>query len=68
MVRRLFDSRNGHILVRYPGGEEGVLWAEELRGWLVALGVTSTQIKVVPGTSRPDVVELELRTTPGWDP
>ncbi len=68
IARRLFETRHGHILVRHPGGEEGVLWAEELRGWLVALGVTSTQINLVPGTSHPDVIELELKTTPGWDP
>ncbi len=64
----LLVARDGRILVRYPGGEEGVLWAEELRGWLVALGIASTQIELVPGTSRPDIIELELKTTPGWDP
>ena len=68
LARRLVDARTGHIRIRHPGGEEGVVWAEELRGWLVALGIASTQIELVPGTSRPGAVELELKTTPGWNP
>lgn len=48
------------ILIRYPGGEDGVLWAEELRGWLVALGVASTGIELLAGARRTDALELTL--------
>ena len=37
------DPRQQLILVHAPG-EEGALWASELRDWLVALGVPSTQL------------------------
>jgi len=50
------------IQIRYPGGEEGVLWAEELRGWLVALGLESANLRLVPGAARDDVIELTLVT------
>lgn len=46
------------IVIRYPGGEAGLLWAEELADWLVALGVPSDAIRRQPGSSRADAVEL----------
>lgn len=67
-VRRLLDTRAGQLTVRYPGGEEGLIWGEELRDWLVALGIDSSQIDLVPGTARPDTLELELTTTHAWQP
>lgn len=54
------DQRGQHILIRHPRGEEGVLWAEELRGWLVALGIPSADITVSPESSRMDAVELAV--------
>ena len=50
--------RGGRIRVRHPSGEEGVLWAEELRDWLVALGVPSNQIETVPGSR--DAANIDL--------
>jgi len=64
---RLMGTRNSRLVVRYPGGEEGVLWAEELRSWLVALGIASSRIELVPGASRADAIALELSTTTGWE-
>ncbi len=51
-----------HLRIRYPGGEQGLLWAEELRGWLVALGLGSSRIHIAPGAPRPDVLELVVDT------
>lgn len=51
-----------HLRIRHPGGEQGLLWAEELRGWLVALGLGSSRIHLVPGAGRPDVLELVVET------
>jgi len=48
------------LIVRYPGGEEGQLWANELRSWLVALGIPSEYQELVAGSRRPDQIELEL--------
>lgn len=46
------------IQIRFPGGEEGDLWANELRDWLVALGVPSAALETQPGSSRGDRIEL----------
>lgn len=51
-------SGAGRIQIRYPGGEEGSLWAAELRDWLVALGVPSSALEVVPGGLQEAGIEL----------
>ncbi|QKT03092.1 hypothetical protein HUS23_04355 [Ectothiorhodospiraceae bacterium 2226] len=56
---------DARLTVRYPGGEAGTLWAQELRGWLIALGLDSDRVELVPGAPRRDVVELELRPAAG---
>jgi len=37
------------LVLRYPGGEAGLLWASELRDWLVALGVEPEAVVLAPG-------------------
>jgi hypothetical protein len=62
-VREYLDEngqRERRILIRHPRGEEGVLWAEELRGWLVALGIASDDIAVSPASTRLDAIELSV--------
>lgn len=44
----------------YAGGEEGSLWAAELRDWLVALGIPPDAIEMVAGGSSR---QLEIRVT-----
>lgn len=51
---------NGIIEIRYPGGEEGGLWARELTDWLVAFGVPSRHIHALPGSGRRDRIVLEV--------
>ncbi|MBN1379534.1 MAG: hypothetical protein JXA04_09890 [Gammaproteobacteria bacterium] len=46
------------VEIRYPGGDEGSLWASELSDWLVALGIASEHIKLIPGHARADQIEL----------
>lgn len=48
------------IEIRYPGGEEGVLWAQELHDWLVALGVPSRRVDVAVGSGVQDSIRLLL--------
>ncbi|MCO6411525.1 MAG: hypothetical protein J5I92_02155 [Thiogranum sp.] len=48
------------LLLRYPGGEDGLLWAHELRSWLVALGIPLQAQELVAGSGKADRVELEL--------
>lgn len=52
------EREPGVIMVRYPGGEEGTLWAQEIAAWLVSLGVSSEHIEHVPGSVREDVIDL----------
>jgi hypothetical protein len=52
-------NRNLSILIRYAGGDDGLLWAEELRGWLVALGISGERIHLRPGLDAGDRIVLE---------
>ena len=45
----------------FPGGEEGSLWASELRDWLVALAVPPGAIELVPGGLPANRLEIHLR-------
>lgn len=51
------------LVIKYPGGDEGTLWAHELRGWLISLGVSSPRIELVPGSARSDQIEIHVRTS-----
>ena len=58
-VRALLVAPTGsRLVIRYPGGEEGSLWAEELRVWLVSLGVETPLMDLRPGSSEADQIEL----------
>lgn len=46
------------LILLHAGGETGSLWADELQGWLVALGVPSDRIESRPGGK---AGELELQ-------
>ncbi len=60
-----FDREpGGRVIVRYAGGDEGSLWAEELRSWLVALGIPSAHIELRPDLPQADKLLLELRRQP----
>lgn len=59
-VEQLQQDPAARIQIHYPGGDEGVLWAEELQAWLVALGVGSERIERVPGSGAADRVQLRV--------
>ena len=46
------------MVIRYPGEDSGELWAAELRDWLVTLGVSTVDIRLVPGAGEADSVTL----------
>ena len=54
------SSPDRSIELRYPGGEEGELWVEELKDWLVSLGVPSGKILISPGSDGKDVINISL--------
>ncbi len=59
-IGQLQQDPQSRLLIRYPGGDEGVLWAEELQAWLVALGVASNRIERVPGSSEAEMIQLVI--------
>lgn len=62
LVRR-FNARAGSgIVIRYAQGNEGGLWATELRAWLVALGIPSARIELVSVAQAEDALTIEIQT------
>ena len=57
---KLQQSPQSVLQLRYPGGDEGVLWVEELQAWLVALGLESDRIETLPGSGGEAVIQLEV--------
>lgn len=56
-----WQQNTGHSIdLRYPGGEEGELWVEELKDWLVSLGVPSSKIHISPGSDAKDIINISL--------
>ena len=60
-LKQFQSTPNAHLEIRYPGGDEGVLWSEELQAWLVALGVASDRIDRVPGSGAADRIQLRVK-------
>ena len=54
----LKEPQKQSIELRYPGGEEGSLWAQEVKDWLVAMGVPSEKLQTYPGHPRHGEVAL----------
>ncbi len=59
-VRDYLRDLDQRILVRHPGTEEGELQASELRGWLVALGINSARIALIPDPKHHETLELRV--------
>lgn len=59
LVRRLDERASTVVTIRYAGGDEGLLWAEELRGWLVALGIPGDRMRLRTGLQVQDRLVLE---------
>lgn len=60
-VQRLRADDSALLEIRYPGGDSGSLWARELQAWLVALGIESSRIRLVPGSDATDQLQLRIR-------
>jgi len=59
-MQKLQKNVNSLLKIKYPGGDEGTLWANELRSWLIALGLSSKRIELVPGSAISTTIELEV--------
>lgn len=54
------EDTSQRLIIRYPGGENGQLWAYELRSWMVSLGVPLENQELVAGSEQAGQIELEL--------
>lgn len=65
-LARLVDifnkDSNHYFTLHYHTGDEGMLWAEELQAWMIALGIPSAIIILLPGLEDGSRVEIELRS------
>ncbi len=59
LVRYLDKKTTEVVVIRYAGGDEGLLWAEELRGWIIALGIPGNRVRLHAGLPDPDRLVLE---------
>jgi len=56
-----FDEQPGdQIIIRYPGGNEGVKWAEKMRDWFISFGVPASYLKLETGSGASDQLLLIL--------
>lgn len=65
IIRRWMEQPESKIEIRYPGGEEGELWARELMDWMIALGIPSSVMRRIPGSGAEDVIGLVLMPAVG---
>jgi hypothetical protein len=63
-LEKLQQSPQSVMQLRYPGGDEGVLWVEELQAWLVALGLESERIETLPGSDDEAAIRIEIVAAP----
>ena len=58
--RKLTRNPETTLHVLYPGDDKGIEWANDLRGWLISLGLKSERIIMSPDSYREDIIELKL--------
>lgn len=59
-MQELREQAQAHLMILFPGGDEGTLWAHELRAWLISLGLASEKIELVPGSPDPQTIQLRV--------
>ncbi|ALP54569.1 hypothetical protein Tel_16205 [Candidatus Tenderia electrophaga] len=59
-VKQLLAEPEAYLVLRYPEGESGELWGQELQAWLVALGIASDRIELQADPERLDAVAVVL--------
>lgn len=58
---KAFDAAPGsRLVVIHNGGEDGLFWAADLKGWLVALGIPSARIVDRTGALPPGRILLQV--------
>lgn len=61
LVQSFERQPDGAIAIAHGTGEDGQLWAEELRSWFVALGVSSARLQLESRPGLQDALILDVR-------
>ena len=67
VLQELQKQPASNLLLRYPGGDEGTVWAHELRAWLVSFGLPSSMIEIRPGSSEAGMIEMQVQQRESGD-
>lgn len=59
-VQALDKSPGARLELLHNGGDTGVFWAADLKGWLISLGIPGSRILVHTGGQTPGVLKIEL--------
>jgi hypothetical protein len=54
------NTQDSQIVIRYPGEDSGEIWANELRDWLISLGIPSDYIVLISGSQAADEITLHV--------
>lgn len=65
IMHQLHKNTQQSIEISYPGGENGELWLTELKDWLIALGVSSANIRSIAASGSKDIIKLSVITARG---
>lgn len=61
LIDALDRQPDGALVIQHARSDEGSVWAEELRAWLVALGVPSAQITLTARRGEEGRVTVDVR-------
>lgn len=59
VVERLGEQ--GRLRIQHAPDEESALWAQELKSWLIALGIPSSRIETHAGFQQDDALTLRIQ-------
>ena len=59
-VRAYLGQAGRKLVIHYPAGQEPLLYAEELRSWLISLAVSGDDITLRPDRNRGEPLTLEV--------
>jgi len=60
VINTWLSDKQKVIEIRYPGGEDGEFWVQELMDWLVSLGIPSDNMVTTPGSGADDVIKFKI--------
>lgn len=60
LLLRFEEREDVRVTIRYPGGDAGTAWAVQFRNRLVAYGVPSRYMELLPGSGGLDILHVSM--------